>query len=82
MPIRILIADDHGIVAEGLKHLIEAQPDMQVVALVGDGREAVQQAREVQPDVVLMDLSWTFPCPSSTAPTPRARSSSATPSAA
>jgi DNA-binding NarL/FixJ family response regulator len=57
MPIRILIADDHGIVAEGLKHLIEAQPDMQVVALVGDGREAVQQAREVQPDVVLMDLS-------------------------
>ncbi|HVJ13240.1 MAG TPA: response regulator transcription factor [Burkholderiales bacterium] len=57
MPIRILIADDHGIVAEGLKHLIEAQPDMKVVALVGDGREAVQQAREVQPDVVLMDLS-------------------------
>ena len=57
MPIRILIADDHGIVAEGLKHLIEAQPDMEVVALVGDGREAVQQAREVQPDVVLMDLS-------------------------
>jgi DNA-binding NarL/FixJ family response regulator len=57
MPIRILIADDHGIVAEGLKHLIDAQPDMEVVALVGDGREAVQQAREVQPDVVLMDLS-------------------------
>jgi DNA-binding NarL/FixJ family response regulator len=57
MPIRILIADDHGIVAEGLKHLIEAQSDMEVVALVGDGREAVQQAREVQPDVVLMDLS-------------------------
>jgi DNA-binding NarL/FixJ family response regulator len=57
MPIRILIADDHGIVAEGLKHLIEAQPDMEVVALVGDGRAAVQQAREVQPDVVLMDLS-------------------------
>jgi len=57
MPIRILIADDHGIVAEGLKHLIEAQPDMEVVAVVGDGREAVQQAREAQPDVVLMDLS-------------------------
>src|SRR5918996_4750832 len=57
MPIRILIADDHGVVAEGLKHLVEAQPDMEVVALVGDGREAVQQAREVQPDVVLMDLS-------------------------
>jgi DNA-binding NarL/FixJ family response regulator len=57
MPIRILIADDHGVVAEGLKHLVEAQPDMEVVACVADGREAVQQARDAQPDVVLMDLS-------------------------
>jgi len=57
MPIRILIADDHGVVAEGLKQLVEAEPDMEVVALVGDGREAVQQARDTQPDVVLMDLS-------------------------
>ena len=57
MPIRILIADDHGVVAEGLKQLVEAESDMQVVALVGDGREAVQQARDTQPDVVLMDLS-------------------------
>src|SRR5258706_1134969 len=57
MPIRILIADDHGVVAEGLKHLIEAQQDMQVVAIVGDGREAVRMAKETDPDVVLMDLS-------------------------
>jgi DNA-binding NarL/FixJ family response regulator len=57
MPIRILIADDHGVVAEGLKHLVEAESDMEVVALVEDGREAVQQARDLQPDVVLMDLS-------------------------
>jgi DNA-binding NarL/FixJ family response regulator len=57
MAIKILIADDHGVVAEGLKHLIEAQPDMQVVGTVGDGREAVRLAREAQPDVVLMDLS-------------------------
>ncbi|HET7672701.1 MAG TPA: response regulator transcription factor [Burkholderiales bacterium] len=57
MPIRILIADDHGVVAEGLKHLIEAQSDLQVLAIVPDGREAVRVAREVQPDVVLMDLS-------------------------
>ena len=57
MAIKILIADDHGVVAEGLKHLVEAQADMEVVACVGDGREAVQQSRDLQPDVVLMDLS-------------------------
>jgi DNA-binding NarL/FixJ family response regulator len=55
--IKILIADDHGVVAEGLKHLVEAQADMEVVAIVGDGREAVRAARDAQPDVVLMDLS-------------------------
>jgi DNA-binding NarL/FixJ family response regulator len=57
MTIRILIADDHGVVAEGLKHVVEAQGDMEVVAIVGDGREAVRIAKEAQPDVVLMDLS-------------------------
>lgn len=57
MTVRILIADDHGVVAEGLKHVIESQPDMQVVSLAVDGREAVRLARELQPDVVLMDLS-------------------------
>jgi DNA-binding NarL/FixJ family response regulator len=55
--IRILIADDHEVVAEGLKQLIEAQSDMQVVAIVGDGREAVRQVGELDPDVVIMDLS-------------------------
>jgi DNA-binding NarL/FixJ family response regulator len=57
MTIRIIIADDHGVVAEGLKHVVEAQLDMQVVSLAVDGREAVRQARDLQPDVVLMDLS-------------------------
>jgi DNA-binding NarL/FixJ family response regulator len=57
MPIRVLIADDHAVVAEGLRHLVEAERDIEVVACVGDGREAVQQARDTQPDVVLMDLS-------------------------
>jgi two-component system, NarL family, response regulator NreC len=57
MPIRVLIADDHGVVAEGLKHLIEAQQDLQVIGIVADGREAVRTAREAQPDVVVMDLS-------------------------
>jgi DNA-binding NarL/FixJ family response regulator len=57
MPIRVLIADDHTLVAEGLRHLIEAERDIEVVGVVADGREAVQQARDTQPDVVLMDLS-------------------------
>ena len=57
MTIRIIIADDHGVVAEGPKHVVEAQSDMQVVSLAVDGREAVHQARDLQPDVVLMDLS-------------------------
>src|SRR5882672_9392044 len=57
MSIRVLIADDHGIVAEGLKHLVEAQSDMEVIACVADGREAVRAAHEARPDVVVMDLS-------------------------
>ena len=57
MSIRIVIADDHGVVAEGLRHLVEAQSDMQVLSLAVDGREAVRLARELHPDVVLMDLS-------------------------
>jgi DNA-binding NarL/FixJ family response regulator len=57
MSIRVLIADDHGVVAEGLKHLVEAQADMEVIGCVADGREAVQAARDTQPDVVVMDLS-------------------------
>ncbi len=55
--IRVLIVDDHVVVAEGLKHLVDAQPDMQVIACVEDGREAVRVARETRPEVVLMDLS-------------------------
>ena len=55
--IRVLIADDHAVVAEGLKSLIEAQSDMEVVAIAADGREAVRRTEELQPDVLLMDLS-------------------------
>ena len=55
--IRILIADDHAVVAEGLKHIIEAQADMQVLAIAGDGRDAVRQTEALRPDVVIMDLS-------------------------
>jgi len=57
MTIRVLIADDHGVVAEGLRKLIETQSDMKVVAVVGDGREAVRRTMEKNPDVVLMDIA-------------------------
>jgi DNA-binding NarL/FixJ family response regulator len=55
MTIRILIADDHGVVAEGLRHLVSAQPDMEVVGLAENGKEAVRAAIETMPDIVLMD---------------------------
>lgn len=55
--LRILLADDHETVREGLRMILNAQPDMQVVATVGDGREAVAEAEKITPDVVIMDIS-------------------------
>jgi DNA-binding NarL/FixJ family response regulator len=55
MTIRVLIADDHGVVAEGLRFVVEAQPDMEVIACVQDSREAVRLSIEKRPDVVLID---------------------------
>jgi len=54
--IRILIADDHAIVREGLRALIETEPGMELAAEAGDGIEAVQMARRLKPDVILLDL--------------------------
>jgi DNA-binding NarL/FixJ family response regulator len=54
--IRVLIADDHGVVREGLGRLIEALDDIELVGAAADGQEAVDAARESRPDVVLMDL--------------------------
>jgi len=56
MPIRILLADDHAIVRDGVRSLLEKQPDMAVVAEAGDGREAALLAEEHRPDVVVMDI--------------------------
>ena len=57
MGIRILIADDHVIVREGLRALLEKEADLEVVAEAGTGEAAVQLAREHLPDVVVMDIS-------------------------
>jgi len=55
--LRILLADDHGVLRDGLTMLIDAQPDMQVVACARGGREAVQLAAQVEPQVVVLDVS-------------------------
>lgn len=57
MTIRILVADDHAIVREGVRLILERQPDMQVVGEATDGLEAVELAQALEPDVVCMDLS-------------------------
>lgn len=54
--IRILLADDHAVVREGLAAMISRRADMQVVAEAADGAHAVELARQHQPDVILMDL--------------------------
>ncbi len=54
---RILIADDHGIVREGLRSMIEKEPDMEVVGEAKDGVETVESARQLKPDVIVMDVS-------------------------
>jgi two-component system response regulator NreC len=55
--IRVLLAEDHETVREGLRLLIDAEPDMTVVAQVGDGQAAVETAAALTPDVVVLDLS-------------------------
>jgi DNA-binding NarL/FixJ family response regulator len=55
--IRVLLADDHTLVREGIRLCLEAMGDIEVVGEASDGREAVEKALELSPDVVLMDVS-------------------------
>jgi len=57
MTTRVLLVDDHAIIRQGLCSLLEKQPDIEVVGSVEDGRKAVDIARELAPDLVIMDIS-------------------------
>jgi DNA-binding NarL/FixJ family response regulator len=57
MILSVFIADDHTVVRDGLKILLDAQPDIEVVGDASGGRETVQQALKIEPDVILMDIN-------------------------
>ena len=57
MSIRVLLADDHGVVRKGLRFLLERQPDVEIVGEAGDGREAVRLAEATDPDIAIMDIA-------------------------
>jgi DNA-binding NarL/FixJ family response regulator len=57
MKLRILLADDHTLVREGFRKLLEERPEWEVVAEAGDGREAVRLAEHLKPDICILDVS-------------------------
>jgi DNA-binding NarL/FixJ family response regulator len=56
MAIRVLLADDHGVVRKGVREFLEEEPDLDVVGEAGDGAQAVEMALALRPDVVVMDI--------------------------
>jgi DNA-binding NarL/FixJ family response regulator len=74
--IRLLIADDHPVVRDGLRAMLDTQNDMEVVGEAATGSDAVARARVLRPDVVLMDLQMP---PTSTDPAPSPRYATANP---
>lgn len=56
-PIRVLIADDHAIVRKGIRAVLALEPDIVIVGETADGKQTVEQAQALQPDIVLMDLA-------------------------
>jgi len=55
--LKILIADDHALLRDGLKALVNAEPDMEVIGEAENGRTVLEQAKKLQPDIILMDIS-------------------------
>src|SRR5688500_8074049 len=54
---RVMVVDDHRIVREGLSVLLRTQPDMEIVGEAADGEQAIEEARRLHPDVVIMDIN-------------------------
>jgi two-component system response regulator NreC len=61
MSIHILIADDHGVLRAGLRTLLNAEPDLEVIAEASDGNDVLRLASELRPDIVLLDISMPGP---------------------
>jgi DNA-binding NarL/FixJ family response regulator len=57
MSIRVFLADDHALVRDGLRLLLETQPDIQVVGAAANGRDAIRQVAQLRPDIVFMDIT-------------------------
>lgn len=55
--IRVIVADDHALVRDGIKALLSLTPDIEVIGEATDGRQAIDKCRELQPDVILMDIA-------------------------
>ncbi len=57
MGVRIILVDDHGVIRQGLRSLLDCQPDIEVVGEAEDGRSAIELVRELQPDIVITDVT-------------------------
>ncbi len=57
MPARILLADDHEVVRQGIRAILQARPDWEICGEAVDGREAIRLAQELHPDVIVMDIT-------------------------
>ena len=57
MPVKILIADDHEIVRQGIRRVLEAKPEWEICGEASNGQEAVRMAQELSPDIIIMDVT-------------------------